>query len=137
MLILILIDIQYLQNLIFSFEKGLNDQNHSSSDSHHLIKKIALRKIFHLHPLGEFPHPLTLFWKPWVENHSEISPNLWQFDDVQSSWKLMISFVVSAKNEYEFIFGCSPWWHWFCSNRVLKVQFLKVLAFFQNYSIVI
>ena len=35
MLILILIDVQYLHNVIFSFEKGLNGQNHSSSDSHH------------------------------------------------------------------------------------------------------
>ena len=29
MLIMILIDIQYLQNVVFSFEKGLNVQNHS------------------------------------------------------------------------------------------------------------
>ena len=35
MLILILIDVQYLQNVVFSFEKGLNVQNHSLSDSHH------------------------------------------------------------------------------------------------------
>ena len=32
MLILIFICIQYLQNFVFSFEKGLNDQNHSSSN---------------------------------------------------------------------------------------------------------
>ena len=38
MLILILIDIQYLQNVVLSFEKGLNSQNHSSSGSHHQIK---------------------------------------------------------------------------------------------------
>ena len=37
MLILILIDVQYLQNAVFSFEKFC--QNHSSSDSHHLVKK--------------------------------------------------------------------------------------------------
>ena len=39
MLILILIDVQYSQNAVFSFEKFSNRQNHSSSDSHHLIKK--------------------------------------------------------------------------------------------------
>ena len=39
MLILILIDVQYLQNLVFSFEKGSNVQNHSLSDSHHSKKK--------------------------------------------------------------------------------------------------
>ena len=39
MLILILIDVQYSQNAVFSFEKFLNPQNHSSSGSHHLVKK--------------------------------------------------------------------------------------------------
>ena len=41
MLILILIDVQYSQNAVFSFEKGSNHQNHSSS-SHHLVKKFPL-----------------------------------------------------------------------------------------------
>ena len=40
MLILILIDVQYLQKVVFCFEKGSNGQNHSSSASHHHIKKI-------------------------------------------------------------------------------------------------
>ena len=35
----ILIDIQYLQNIVCSFEKDLNIQNLSLSDFHHLIKK--------------------------------------------------------------------------------------------------
>ena len=34
MLVLILINIQYLQNVVFSFEKGLSGQNHSLSDPH-------------------------------------------------------------------------------------------------------
>ena len=37
MLILILINVQYLQKVVFSFEKGSNAQNHSLSDSQHLI----------------------------------------------------------------------------------------------------
>ena len=41
MLILILTDVQYSQNVVFDFEKGLNVQNHSLSDSHHPIKKIC------------------------------------------------------------------------------------------------
>ena len=49
MLILILIDVQYLQNLVFSFENGSNVQNHSLLDSHHSIKKF---------PLAKFPIPL-------------------------------------------------------------------------------
>ena len=35
MLILVLIDAQYIQNVVFSFEKGLNGQNQSLSESHH------------------------------------------------------------------------------------------------------
>ena len=40
MLILILTDVQYSQNAVFSFEKFSNRQNHSSSGSHNLVKKI-------------------------------------------------------------------------------------------------
>ena len=39
MLILILINVQYLQKVAFSFEKGLNSQNHSSSGFDYPIKK--------------------------------------------------------------------------------------------------
>ena len=39
MLILILVDVQYLQKVVFIFGKGSNSQNHSSLDSHHQIKK--------------------------------------------------------------------------------------------------
>ena len=37
--ILILINVQYLQITVFSFEKGLNGQKYSSSDSHQPIKQ--------------------------------------------------------------------------------------------------
>ena len=39
-LILILIDVQYLQNAVFSFKKCWNGQIHSSWDSYHPIKKL-------------------------------------------------------------------------------------------------
>ena len=39
MLIFNLIDVQYSQKVVFSFEKGSNHQNHSSSSSLHLVKK--------------------------------------------------------------------------------------------------
>ena len=45
MLILILIDVQYSQKTFFSLEKGLNNQNHSSLGSHHLIKKSPLQNL--------------------------------------------------------------------------------------------
>ena len=38
MLILILMDVQYSQNTVFSLETFLNCQNHSTSGSHHLVK---------------------------------------------------------------------------------------------------
>ena len=37
MFILILIDVQYSQKAVFSFEKGLNCQNHYSLGSLHLV----------------------------------------------------------------------------------------------------
>ena len=40
MLILILLEIQYSQNVDFSFEKGSNGQNHSPSDSYSPDRRI-------------------------------------------------------------------------------------------------
>ena len=39
MITLILIDLQYEQNVVFNFEKGSHGENHSSSDSHRTTKK--------------------------------------------------------------------------------------------------
>ena len=49
MLILILIDFQYSQKAVFSFEKRSNGQNHSSSGSCHPVKN----------PLAKFSIPPT------------------------------------------------------------------------------
>ena len=58
MLIFILIDVQYSQKAVFSFEKGSNRQNHSSSGSFHLVKKFPPVKF-------PIPHnPLPLFGRP-------------------------------------------------------------------------
>ena len=43
MLVMILIDVQYLQDVVLSFEKGWNGQIHSSSDSHHSKKNIPAK----------------------------------------------------------------------------------------------
>ena len=56
-MILILINVQYLLNALFSFEKDLNDQNHSLRFA--LPDKKIPQQNF---PLS--PYPLTLFWKP-------------------------------------------------------------------------
>ena len=79
MLILILIDVQYLQKLVFSFEKGSNVQNHSVSDSHHSIKKF---------PPAKFPIPLlrgfyclllNFIWKTLIMGDIHLSPKLKNF----------------------------------------------------------
>ena len=57
MLILTLINVQYLQNVVFSFEKCLNGQKHSASGSHHSIKQFPWQN-FHW---GDFP--LNTIWK--------------------------------------------------------------------------
>ena len=58
MLILILIDVQYSQNAVFTFGKDLNHQNHSSIGS---PKSILLR----LSPPGrKIPPPQQNFWFP-------------------------------------------------------------------------
>ena len=59
MLILILMDVQYLQNVVFTTGRGLNNQSHSLSGSHHMIKKVPTQQSF-IPP----PHPLLLFGKP-------------------------------------------------------------------------
>ena len=71
MLILILIDIQYLQKPAFSFEKGSNRQNHSSSGS---LQKISPSKIsnYPFPPLEEIYHP-TLY--RYLENSALLVAN--------------------------------------------------------------
>ena len=56
MLILILINVQCLQNVASSFEKGFSGQNHSLQDSHHLIEKFPPDKF-------PIPTPLNAIWK--------------------------------------------------------------------------
>ena len=63
MLILILTNVQYLQNAVFSFEQSLNRQNHSSSGSQHLVKKIPPAKFLIT------PAPLPLFGNFWLTMH--------------------------------------------------------------------
>ena len=74
MLILILIDFQYLQNVVFSFVKGLNGQMHYSSDSNHPIKKTPAK--FPIPPLGgNSPPPLNAIEKPCFVLHENQNIN--------------------------------------------------------------
>ena len=63
-LILILISVQYLQNVVFGFEKGSIGQNSSLSDSHHPIKKCPYSKVSHYPPTEGIPPPK----KNYLEN---------------------------------------------------------------------
>ena len=65
MLILILIPVQYSQKAaVFSFQKGLNGQNFSSSGSCHPVKKIPLPAKCMIPPSEFRPYSLLLFEKP-------------------------------------------------------------------------
>ena len=57
MLILSLIDVKYSQKVVLSFEKDSSGQNHSSSGSHHPVKKSPPRQNFRL------PIPLNAICK--------------------------------------------------------------------------
>ena len=63
MLILILIDVQYIRNVVFSFQKCSNGLNDSSLDSRSPVEKIPPEKNF-CSLWGIPPYPLTLFGKP-------------------------------------------------------------------------
>ena len=54
------IDVQYLQNGIFSIENSLNGQNHFLADFHHPIKKSL--------PSPKFPIPLLGGYFPYLSN---------------------------------------------------------------------
>ena len=63
MLILILIDIQYLQNIVFSFEKGSNGKKSLFVRVLPYDKKFTMQNL-PFPPLGGLPNPLTQFGKP-------------------------------------------------------------------------
>ena len=56
MLIFILIYVQYWQKTVFSFEKGLSCQNHSSSGFLHPVKNSPSK-------ISDSPQPLNAIWK--------------------------------------------------------------------------
>ena len=64
MLILISIDVQYLQNAVFSFDEGSNGQNHSSLSSRQLVEKFPPAKLPIPHTGVIYPYPLfAVIWK--------------------------------------------------------------------------
>ena len=102
-LILILLDVQYLQNVIVTFEKDSNGQNHSSSSSHQPIKKFP-QKNFWFCPTGwgiSPPHPLRLFGKLWKDQLDISLSNSNYFTLVKRCWhKSCIMDFMSTKMEF-------------------------------------
>ena len=68
MLAMVLIDVQYIQNVVFRFEKGSNVQIHSSSDFHHPIVAPPSTKMSHSPNLSGY-----------LENPEELARKLLSF----------------------------------------------------------
>ena len=66
-LMLILMNVQFLRDVVSSFEKGWNSQNHSSSDSRKPMKNLLHSKIFNCIHLAKFsPTPKWYLEKTWI-----------------------------------------------------------------------
>ena len=106
MSVFILIDVQYLQNVVFSFENSSNGQNHSSSDSNHQIEKFLPAK---------FPHPLMLFWKPRVLKSSTYMLTRVFWHDLQHTTtpSKMWYFVTMVLTFLDIFFSDNTWFYRF------------------------
>ena len=103
MLILTLINVQYLENVAFSLKKGLSGQNHSLWDSHHLIEKFVPDK-FSISP------PLNAVWKT--------------LDKGPSLLKFVCLFQVKLIYSWKYFFHSSIMTsklHWFIKWTVIKI----------------
>ena len=59
----ILISVQYLQNVVFSFEKSFNSQKHFFPDSHHPVKNPPSKISHPLLQEGRFLLLINTIWK--------------------------------------------------------------------------
>ena len=118
MLILILISIQYLQNVVFSFEKGLNKQNNTSSDSYHLI----------FPPTGvNFSYFLTLFGQPLWEvpcKHQKHETKRANF----AAYLLIFSILTKVKATYLYVVSAvgRVISGWLLSKTIIIIHSLRV-----------
>ena len=90
MLILILIDVQYLQNVNFSFEKGLNGQNSLLLEVPPTDKKFPQQNFSFPPTVGrDFPSPLNAFWKILCKLYLDRFPQLFTFCDFDFVFRTM------------------------------------------------
>ena len=111
MLILILVNVQYLQNVNFSFEKVSKGQNLSLS-FYHLIKKIPWRQIPHSSYL------LMLFGKPWTKD--EVCKTIW------NSFGSVYLNILEKRNAWSFPHFCIV-------LKTMKLLNECVICFFFHY----
>ena len=120
MLIFILIDVQYSQKAVCSFEKGSNCQNHSFSGSHYPVKKLP--------PQGNFWPPTT--WRVGGGVNCPPLNAIWKtLDDINQNILNILFFCIlkSAKKIFWktlFIKNSTP------RRQLPKLQLLNFLAKF-------
>ena len=76
MVVLISTNVHCLRNVVFSFQKGSNNENSSLSDSHNPIKNFLYSKILNCPDSTEFPvNPERYLVKSWIAHlkHKRIS----------------------------------------------------------------
>ena len=83
MLILISMDVQYLQN-VFNFKKRPNGQNHASLGSQHPIRKFPTKISNPPRGGGGVFHPLMLLGKPLISHVKRLSLPHFAVDQVLS-----------------------------------------------------
>ena len=122
--VLILIDVQYLQNVVFTFEMGSNGQNQSSSDSHLWKKKSFL----HWDGGGNPPYSLVLFGKPYLWKQlwpQKFAPRC-QIDYYEKSRKFHIMFTAEKLTAVEGGREGGLFWPPLISLNSVKISLNKV-----------
>ena len=109
--VLILIDVQYLQNVAFSFEMGSNGQN--------LVKEIFSS----LGWRGESPSPLSFIWKT-LSLETAMTPKIFPKMSNRLIWKVkkVSHYVYSRKTNKGWLF----WPPLISLNSVKKIGLNKV-----------
>ena len=114
MLILTLINVQYLQKVVFSSEKHLNGQNPSSSGSVHPIKKSPPVKYL-IPPIGGIPQPYCFLENPGLyctKASSDLTePQLYFL--INNVYKTNKTFYFSETDQH-FVFVWFQKFPWLC-----------------------
>ena len=93
MLVLIFINVQYFQNVVFRLQKCLNGQNHSSWDSSPQIKTLTHQN-FEFRHWEEFLLPLNAIYKillrEGILTHPMLTTAAYQFSTQTSPWTSIV-----------------------------------------------